>query len=35
MIPADFGCYDGVYKGWIVVQLETKEEVRSTLPAAH
>jgi hypothetical protein len=29
---ADFGCYDGVHKGWITVEAENKEEARAILP---
>ena len=29
---ADFGCDDGVHKAWIVVEAESKDEARNTLP---
>jgi hypothetical protein len=29
---ADFGCLDGEHRAWIIVEGETKEEVRSILP---
>jgi hypothetical protein len=29
---ADFGCYDGEHKGWIIVDLDSREEARSILP---
>lgn len=29
---ADFGCTDGEHKGWLVVEVENKEEARSILP---
>jgi hypothetical protein len=29
---ADWGCQDGVHKGWIIVELDNKEEVRNILP---
>jgi hypothetical protein len=29
---ADFGCMDGEHKGWLIVEVETKEEARSILP---
>lgn len=29
---ADFGCEDGVHKGWIVVDVDSKEEARNMLP---
>ena len=31
---AEFGCKDGDHRGWIIVEGETKEEVRNILPAA-
>ena len=33
MTHADFGCYDGVHKGWVIVELDNKEEARSVLPS--
>ncbi len=32
---ADFGCKDGVHKGWIVVDVDSKEEARNMLPIAY
>ncbi len=32
---ADFGCEDGVHKGWIVVDVDSKEEARNMLPTAY
>ncbi len=32
---ADFGCKDGVHKGWIVVDVDSKEEARNMLPPAY
>jgi len=32
---ADFGCHDGVHKAWIVVEVDSKEEARNTLPQAY
>ena len=32
---ADFGCEDGVHKGWIVVDVDSKEEARNMLPPAY
>jgi hypothetical protein len=29
---ADFGCEDGVHKAWIVVDAESKDDARNTLP---
>ncbi len=29
---ADFGCEDGEHTGWLIVEVETKEEARSILP---
>lgn len=29
---ADFGCQDGVHKAWIVVDADSKDEARNTLP---
>lgn len=31
---ADWGCTDGVHKGWIVVDVNSREEARAVLPAA-
>ncbi len=32
---AEWGCLDGVHKGWIIVELESKQEARSILPPAY
>jgi hypothetical protein len=32
---AEFGCHDGVHKGWIVVEVDSREEARNMLPAAY
>jgi hypothetical protein len=29
---ADWGCQDGEHKGWIIVDLDNKEEARNILP---
>jgi hypothetical protein len=29
---ADWGCLDGEHKGWIIVELDNKEEARNILP---
>jgi hypothetical protein len=29
---ADFGCRDGVHKGWITVDVDSKDEARNMLP---
>jgi hypothetical protein len=29
---ADFGCEDGVHLGWLIVEVETKEDARAILP---
>ena len=31
---ADWGCLDGVHKGWVTVEAETKEQARQMLPSA-
>ncbi len=35
MTHADWGCLDGVHKGWIIIELENKQEARSILPPAY
>jgi hypothetical protein len=30
---ADFGCLDGVHKAWIIVEADSKEEVRFIVPS--
>ena len=32
---ADFGCFDGVHKAWIVVEVDSKEDTRSILPPVY
>ena len=32
---ADWGCSDGVHKGWVTVEAETKEQARQMIPAAY
>lgn len=32
---ADWGCMDGVHKAWVVVDVDSKDEARSTLPAEY
>ena len=32
---SDFGCKDGVHKGWIVVDVDSNEEARNMLPPAY
>jgi hypothetical protein len=32
---ADWGCLDGEHKGWVIVEVESKQEVRSILPPAY
>jgi hypothetical protein len=29
---AEFGCYDGDHKAWVIVDVESKEEARGILP---
>ncbi len=29
---AEFGCYDGVHKAWVIVDVDSKEEARAILP---
>ena len=29
---SDFGCLDGVHKGWIIVEVDSKDEARTLLP---
>jgi len=29
---AEFGCYDGVHKAWVIIDVENKEEARRMLP---
>lgn len=32
---ADFGCYDGDHRAWIVLEADTKTEARNMLPVAY
>ena len=32
---ADWGCTDGVHKGWIIVEVDSKEEARRILPPVY
>jgi hypothetical protein len=32
---AEFGCLDGVHKGWVIVEVDSKEEARGILPPAY
>jgi hypothetical protein len=32
---ADFGCFDGVHKAWIIVDVDSKEEAMAILPVAY
>ena len=32
---ADFGCFDGVHKAWMIVDVGSKEEARSILPPVY
>jgi hypothetical protein len=32
---AEWGCLDGVHKGWMIMELQSKEEARSILPPAY
>jgi hypothetical protein len=34
MTHADWGCSDGVHKGWIIVDVDSREEARNMLPPA-
>jgi hypothetical protein len=31
---AEFGCYDDVHTGWVIVEAEGRDEARMVLPAA-
>ena len=35
LTQADFGCYDGEHKGWIIVEADNKAEARSILPPVY
>jgi hypothetical protein len=32
---ADWGCFDGEHKAWIIVEVSSKEEARGILPPAY
>jgi hypothetical protein len=32
---AEWGCLDGEHKGWMILELQNKEEARSILPPAY
>jgi hypothetical protein len=32
---AEWGCLDGVHKGWIILEAENKEQARNMLPPAY
>lgn len=32
---ADYGCHDGVHKGWITVEAENKQAARAILPVVY
>lgn len=32
---AHFGCHDGVHKGWIIVDMDSKEEARAIIPTEY
>ncbi len=32
---ADWGCKDGVHKGWIVIEADSRDAVRGVLPPAY
>jgi hypothetical protein len=32
---AEWGCLDGEHKGWLIMELESKQEARSILPPAY
>jgi hypothetical protein len=32
---AEWGCLDGVHKGWLIVDVDSKEEARRTLPPVY
>jgi hypothetical protein len=32
---AEFGCHDGVHNGWIIVDVDSKEEARGIVPARY
>ena len=32
---AEWGCKDGVHKGWVIVEVDSKEEARGILPPVY
>jgi hypothetical protein len=32
LTKAEFGCFDGVHKAWVIVDVDSKEEARHILP---
>lgn len=32
---ADFGCKDGDHRAWIIIEAESKDQARNSLPAAY
>ena len=32
---ADWGCMDGEHKAWLVVEVDSKDEARNTVPSAY
>jgi hypothetical protein len=32
---AEFGCLDGVHRGWVIVEVDSKEEARGILPPVY
>ena len=32
---AEFGCHDGVHKGWIIVEVDSKHEAKMIVPRAY
>ena len=35
LTQADFGCKDGVHKGWILVDVDSRDEARNLVPPAY
>ena len=32
---AEFGCYDGEHKAWVIIEVDSKEEARGILPPVY
>jgi hypothetical protein len=32
---AEFGCYDGDHKAWVIIEVDSKEEARGILPPVY